>query len=180
MAWRAREAPFSTTTQPHHHPRLWRICSAKFMGHKPRRRCRICSFPTLHPQPQCRQSHYRHAWCGFFVMALLFPSMPAHLRPALNRAIAAIPEPWLPTPKSGEVFESKEFCKKRLQAFAFTQGFAIVIGKSDKNRAIFHCIHYNAETRNNRGLKPRMIKEKEGRIISQRQRNTYYQKKNCL
>jgi hypothetical protein len=28
----------------------------------------------------------------------------------------AIPEAWLLAPKSGEVFESKEMCKKRLQA----------------------------------------------------------------
>jgi hypothetical protein len=113
-------------------------------------------------------------------MALLFPSMPAHLRPALDRAIAAIPEPWLLAPKSGEVFKSKELCKKRLQAFAFIQGFAVVIGKSDKNRAIFHCIHHSAETRNDRGLEPRVVKDKEGGIISQRQRDTYCQKKDCL
>ena len=55
-------------------------------------------------------------------MAGLFPHMPAHLHPALERAIAAIPTPWLLAPKSGEVFESKDMCKKRLQAFALAQG----------------------------------------------------------
>ena len=54
--------------------------------------------------------------------------MPAHLRPALERAIAAVPEHWLLVLKSGEVFESKEVCKERLQAFALAQGFAAVVG----------------------------------------------------
>jgi hypothetical protein len=68
-------------------------------------------------------------------MAYLFPSMPAHYRPALERAIAIIPEHWLIALKSDEVFESKEECKKRLQAFALAQGFAVVVGKSDKLRS---------------------------------------------
>lgn len=55
-------------------------------------------------------------------MAHLFPSMPAHLRPALERAIAAVPEHRLLVPRSGEVFELKEVCKKRLQAFTLAQG----------------------------------------------------------
>jgi hypothetical protein len=77
-------------------------------------------------------------------MAYLFPSMPAHLRLALERTIAAIPEPWLLAPKSGEVSKSKDVCKKRLQAFTLTQGFTVVVGKSDKERSIFHSIHYCA------------------------------------
>jgi hypothetical protein len=113
-------------------------------------------------------------------MADLFPLMPAHLRPALERLIAAIPEPWLLAPKSGEVFESKEMCKKRLQAFALYQGFAVVVGKSNKDRSIFHCIHHSAESRNNRGLEPRVVRDEEGKVISERKRDTYCRKKDCL
>jgi hypothetical protein len=113
-------------------------------------------------------------------MALLFPSMPAHLRPALERAIAAIPEPWMLAPKSGEVFESKELCKKRMQAFALTQGFAVVVGKSNKDRSIFHRIHHGVETRNDRGLEPRVVRDQEGNIVSDRQRDTHTSKKECL
>ena len=69
-------------------------------------------------------------------------------------------------PKSGEVFESKELCKKRLQAFAITQGFAVVVTESDKDHSIFHCIYYSAESRNNRELEARIIKDKEGKIIN--------------
>ena len=35
----------------------------------------------------------------------------------------------------GETFESK-LCKKRLQAFAFAQGFAVVVGKSRHRNAL--------------------------------------------
>ena len=113
-------------------------------------------------------------------MAHLFPSMPVHLRAVFERVIAAIPEPWLLAPKSGEVFESKEMCKKRLQAFVLAQGFAVVVGRSDKDRSIFYCIHYSAKTRNNRGLEPRVVKDREGQIMSERQRDTYCKKKDCL
>jgi hypothetical protein len=47
-------------------------------------------------------------------MANLFPLMPAHLRPAFERLISAVPEPWLLAPKSGEIFTSKEMAKTRL------------------------------------------------------------------
>ena len=62
-------------------------------------------------------------------MANLFPLMPAHLRPAFERLVSTTPEAWLLAPNSGEIFESKEMCKKRLQAFALSQGFAVVVGK---------------------------------------------------
>jgi hypothetical protein len=42
--------------------------------------------------------------------------------------------------KSGEIFASKEMAKTRLQAFALSQGLAGVVGKSHKDRSIFHCI----------------------------------------
>jgi hypothetical protein len=106
--------------------------------------------------------------------------MPAHLRPAFERAVTAIPEPWLLTPKSGEVFESKKLCRKRLQAFTLTQGFAVVINKSDKDRYVFYCIHHGAESRNDRRLEPRIKKDAEGKIISKRQRDIYCKKKDYL
>jgi Transcription factor AFT len=88
--------------------------------------------------------------------------MPAHLCPALDRAITAIPAPWLLPPKSGEVFENKTECMKRLQAFALAQGFAVVTTKSDNQRVIFRCIHHG------------------GKIVGKRQRNGFDQQKECL
>jgi hypothetical protein len=80
-------------------------------------------------------------------MADVFPYMPAHLRPTLERAIAAIPMPWLLAPKSGEVFESTDICKKRLQTFTLAQGFVVVVSKSDRYRSNFHYIYHGGDTR---------------------------------
>jgi hypothetical protein len=106
--------------------------------------------------------------------------MPEHLRPAFERLVAAIPAPWLVAPISGEVFDSKDMCRKRLQAYALTQGFAVVVRKSDKDRIILHCVHHGIETRNDRGLEPWVERDAEGKIVSQRQRDTYCKKKDCL
>jgi hypothetical protein len=108
-------------------------------------------------------------------MSHLFPSMPAHLRPALDRAITAIPAPWLLAPKSGEVFKDKAHYMKRLQAVALAQGFAVVTTKSDNQRVIFRCIHHGEETRNYRELKSRVVKDAAGKTVSKRQRNRFRQ-----
>jgi hypothetical protein len=113
-------------------------------------------------------------------MANLFPLMPAHLRPAFERLVSTTSEAWLLAPNSGETFESKEMCKKRLQAFALGQGFAVVVGKSHSDRIIFHCIHHSPNTRNDRGLEPRVVRDEEGKIVSNRKRDTYCRKKDCL
>ena len=70
--------------------------------------------------------------------------------------------------------------KKRLQVFALAQGFAAVVGRSDKECSMFHCIHHSAETRNDRGLEPRVVRDEEGKVLSNRQRDAYCKKKDCL
>ena len=106
--------------------------------------------------------------------------MSEHLRPAFERLVTAIPAPWLVAPISGEIFDSKDIYRKRLQAYVLTQGFTIVVGKSNKDRINLHCVHHGTETRNDRGLEPRVERDAEGKIISQRQRDTYYKKKDYL
>ena len=64
-------------------------------------------------------------------------------------------------PKSGEVFESKELCKTRLQAFVLAQGFTVVVGKSHEDRSTFHYIHHSADIRNDQGLEPRVVGDEE-------------------
>jgi hypothetical protein len=113
-------------------------------------------------------------------MAHLFPLMPEHLRPALKRVVAAIPAPWLLAPITGEVFDPRKTCKKRLQAFVLTQGFTVVVGKSNKDRLIFYYVYHSVETRNIRGLKPRIERNAQGKIINYRQRDIYYKKKDYL
>jgi hypothetical protein len=93
-------ASISTGTQPLHQPRAWLNYSVKCMG---------ATFPERSPI-------YMDNFGVVQALADLVPLMPAHLRPALERLISDIPEAWLLAPKSGEVFESKELCRRRLQA----------------------------------------------------------------
>jgi hypothetical protein len=56
----------------------------------------------------------------------------------------------------------------------------VVISKSDKDRCVFYCIYYGVESRNDYRLEPLVEKNAEGKIVSKRQRDIYYKKKNCL
>jgi hypothetical protein len=100
--------------------------------------------------------------------------VPTHQRVAFDRAVAALPPGFLDFPVTGETFESKVSCKARLQGFALGQGFAVVIGKSNKSntpRVEFLCIHHDCASRNDRGLKEEVQKDSSGTIISKRQRD---------
>jgi len=57
-------------------------------------------------------------------------SVPPHQRRTFDRAVAGLPTEFLNFPVTGEVFGSKAECKTRLQGFALSQGFAVVVGKS--------------------------------------------------
>src|SRR5450432_2129063 len=109
----------------------------------------------------------------------LFPSMPAHLRSALNNLLAARPSEWQNEPDTGEVFALKEECKLRLQTYALCLGFAVVTEKSDKRMSTFRCIHHGEETTNKHGLDIKVAKDSNGNIISNRQRNGYCAQKEC-
>jgi hypothetical protein len=98
-------------------------------------------------------------------------SVPTHQRGAFDRAIEATPSAFLGFPTTGEVFESAAACKVRLQGFSLGQGFAVVVGKSNKGSFIeFLCIHHSTETRNYRELEQNVEKDPEGRIVSRRKR----------
>ena len=55
-----------------------------------------------------------------------------------------------------------------------------MVSKSQRDRSIFHCIHYGANTYNDRGLEPRVVKDGEGGVMSERQRDTYCRKEGYL
>src|SRR5947207_512763 len=79
--------------------------------------------------------------------------IPVHQRGTFDRAIAALAPGFLEYPVTGEVFQSKVACKTRLQAFALSQGFAVVIGKSNKDGTPFVeflCVHHGTQSRNDR------------------------------
>jgi hypothetical protein len=99
--------------------------------------------------------------------------VPTHQRAAFDRAVAALSPAFLHFPATGESFESKVSCKARLQGFTLGQGFAVVIGKSDKDstpKVEFLCIHHGEASRNGRGLEEEVQKDSSGTITSKRQR----------
>jgi hypothetical protein len=44
----------------------------------------------------------------------------------------------------------------------------MIINKFNKDRSVFYCIYHSAVSRNNRELKPRVLKDEEGKIMSER------------
>jgi hypothetical protein len=68
----------------------------------------------------------------------------------IERAIRALAPAHLLTPVARESFINHEDALKRLQDWAFTQGFAVVTESVRKGRVIFQCIHHRKKTRNTR------------------------------
>jgi hypothetical protein len=65
-------------------------------------------------------------------------------------ATKVLPPAHLLTPVHGESFKTPDEALRRLQDWAFTQGFAVVTESKRKGRCIFHCIHHKKKTRNSR------------------------------
>lgn len=55
------------------------------------------------------------------------PGCPQHLIPAIERRVASFPTAWRAPPANGEVFENTDQCLQRLQAWAFIDGFVVVV-----------------------------------------------------
>lgn len=56
------------------------------------------------------------------------------------------------TPESGEQFDVSDEAYTRFQDYAFSQGFAVVVGSCGKGRKAYECVHHKFETQNNRKL----------------------------
>jgi hypothetical protein len=82
------------------------------------------------------------------------PRLDAALLPQLRKIIDRIPPAHLANPEAHEVYNSPEEALQRLQNYAFSQGFAVVIASRPKTppRCRFACIHHGKETRNTRQL----------------------------
>src|SRR5439155_1651246 len=88
----------------------------------------------------------------------------------IERATRALALAHLLTPVAGESFINHEDALKRLQDWAFTQGFAVVTESVRKGRVIFQCIHHRKKTRNTRkpaGEGGRLTKQKEIQVLLQ-------------
>jgi hypothetical protein len=101
------------------------------------------------------------------------PRCPKHLVAVLERAVNALPSAWLLQPITGEVFDSIEYCKRRLQGYALAEGFDVVqTGGGTKNvsGARFECSKHGESTRNLRKLESHVGRDEDGAIITVRQR----------
>jgi len=68
---------------------------------------------------------------------------------------------WRTEPLVGDVFDSPDHAFARLQAFAFLNGFAVVIWRSATKdaRVRYRCIHHNATSKNWRELEQRVERD---------------------
>ena len=112
-----------------------------------------------------------------------YEALPAHVKPTWLRAVGALPPAWLNAPATGEVFEGKDDCMRRLQGWALFEGFAVVQGrvwKDQTSRWQFLCKQHGTKTANKRGLEARKGKDEEGNVVTDRQRDTMIKaKKDC-
>ncbi len=74
------------------------------------------------------------------------PNLNPSLIPIVQRAIDRIPPAHLEPPADGELFDIPS------EAYAFSQGFQIVIGSCEVDRRKHSCIHHKADTKNYRKL----------------------------
>src|SRR5947199_8154901 len=84
------------------------------------------------------------------------PRCPKHLVAILERTVNALPPVWLLQPTTGEVFDSIEHCKRRLQSYALAEGFDIVQTGGGTKKApggYFEYSKYGESTKNWRKLK---------------------------
>lgn len=100
------------------------------------------------------------------------PHCPAHLRDEVKARVRALPSAFLEEPTNSEVFDNVELYQERLQGFALSQGFTIVLISGSMKQAhprfYFKYIYYGNSTRNIRNLEEHVQRNKKGDII------TYY------
>jgi hypothetical protein len=99
------------------------------------------------------------------------PKYAEHHRAVIERIINAFPPVWLLLPYTGEIFNSLEYCNRRLKAFSLAEGFNVIRkGSGTKvNPAYrFSYYYYKTKTQNNRKLENSIKYDEEGRITSNR------------
>ena len=67
---------------------------------------------------------------------LTYLGLPEHLKSAWLSDLHALPAWYLLPPVTGEEFEDKGHCQRRLNGFAKLQGFAVVLGDSKTGKSI--------------------------------------------
>jgi hypothetical protein len=77
-------------------------------------------------------------------------TMTPELRTQIQTATNALPSTHRSHPTKGEIVESPDSGFTRLQDWAFTHGFALVIESAGSDRTIYRCSHHQRKTRNTR------------------------------
>src|SRR5450759_198419 len=112
-----------------------------------------------------------------------YQALPEHAKSAWLKAVKALPAAWLLPPATGERFEGRDHCLKRLNGYGLYEGFAVVSGRVWKETTLrwqFLCKMHGTATANKRGLEARKAKDKEGNLVTDRQRDTMVKaKKDC-
>ena len=110
-----------------------------------------------------------------FEASKTYVALPEHAKSAWLKAVRALPPAWLLPPATGERFEGRDYCLKRLNRYRLYKGFAVVLGRVWKElipRWQFLCKMHGKATTNKRRLEARKVKNKEGNLIIKKQRNT--------
>jgi len=79
-------------------------------------------------------------------MDTLTSTITPKLASRIEKATASLLSVHLVEPQNGETFASPQEALERLQNWAFTQGFAVVIESSRPSYVRFQCIHYKKKT----------------------------------
>jgi hypothetical protein len=100
-----------------------------------------------------------------------YQALPKHVKYAWLKAVRALPAAWLLSPATGERFEGRDHCLKRLNGYGLYKGFAVVSGRVWKEITLrwqFLCKIHGSVTVNKRSLKARKATDKEGNLITDR------------
>jgi hypothetical protein len=104
------------------------------------------------------------------------PSLDPSLLPTIQSIIERIPLNHLLPPKSKEIFDNPEAAYDRLQDWAFSQGFCVVVSSHAKNVLMrFACKHHGSRTRNTRKLDNKANKDS-----NRSHKYTHIASKGCL
>src|SRR5438034_7365451 len=112
-----------------------------------------------------------------------YQTLSEHIKSAWLKAVRALSPAWLLSSVTGERFENRDHCLKRLNGYGLYEGFAVVSGRVWKEGTLrwqFLCKMHGKATANKRRLKACKVKDKEGNLMTDRQRDTMIKaKKDC-
>ena len=106
-----------------------------------------------------------------FEASKTYVALPEYAKSAWLKAIRALPPAWLLPPTTGERFEGRDHCLKRLNGYGLYKGFVVVLGRVWKElipRWQLLCKMHGKATANKRKLEARKVKDEEGNLVIKR------------